>query len=337
MKWTKIRIHATSSHIDALAAWLPDFGIAAVEIIDPQEYAVFLAQDTTAWDYVDDALVNIPADDAACVVCYLPADAQGAQTLVDIKEALPSLSFATRLEMEFVDDADWLEEWKKHFVPIRVGRVTIVPAWDVPPQAEPAINGSPETSPITFVLDPGSAFGTGQHATTYLCVEALQNYVREGHVLLDAGCGSGILSVIGLQLGAAHVTACDIDPSAISSTHKNAALNSVGTIECRAQQSAQGIQSARLEVLHGNIITDKSVRDTVAARKYDVIVANIVADVVIALLPLVPVLLKPGGIFIASGIIDDRAADVHAALPPALSLIADQQREGWHCLVCIHA
>jgi len=316
MEWKKVRIHVTSTHIDALAAWLQDFGIAGVEIIDPQEYAVFLAQDKTAWDYVDDALVNIPTGDAACVVCYLPADTQGAQTLLQIKEALPHLPYAARLEVESVDDTDWLEEWKKHFAPIRAGCVTIVPAWD-----ESLHSQEPKTE-ITFVLDPGSAFGTGQHATTYLCVEALQDYVRPGHVLLDAGCGSGILSVIGLQLGAEFVTACDIDPSAISSTHKNAALN--------------GIDAGCMQVLHGNIITDKSMRDVVAAKQYDVIVANIVADVVIALLPLVPTLLKPGGIFIASGIIDGRAGDVQASLPPDLSLVSNQVREGWHCLVCKH-
>jgi len=341
MKWTKVCIHTASAHIDVLAAWLPDFGIAGVEIIDPQEYAVFLAQDKTAWDYVDDALVNIPTDEASCVVCYLPADAQGAQTLTQMKEALPQLTFDTQLAVESVDDEDWLEEWKKHFAPIRAGRVIIVPAWDASlqgkahsdnvsisdnlsvPEALAADGSAVDAKEITFVLDPGSAFGTGQHATTFLCVQALQDYVQPGYVLLDAGCGSGILSIIGLQLGAARVVACDIDPSAISATYKNAALNQ--------------IDPAHIQVLHGNIITDPSTRDTVTAQQYDIVVANIVADVVIALLPLVPALLKPGGIFIASGIIDDRAADVHAALPSGLFLVSDEKREGWHCLVCARA
>jgi ribosomal protein L11 methyltransferase len=142
--------------------------------------------------------------------------------------------------------------------------------------------------------------------------------------MLDAGCGSGILSVIGLLLGAERVVACDIDPSAVSATRKNAALNPV--------------DASRLMILHGNIITDENMRSDIGKRTYDIIAANIVADVVIALLPFIPALLSKGGFFIASGIIDDRAGDVIAALAGSgLAMVSNKEMDGWFCLVCTHA
>jgi len=315
MEWIKVTAHTTAGHIEPLTALLIDHGVQGVEIIDPREYSVFLEQDKKSWDYVDAALAQLPTDDAACVVFYLSADAPGEAALDIISAALADSVYVLRITSERVNDENWLHEWKKYFTTIRAGRVAIVPAWEDAPQPP---------ADVTFILDPGSAFGTGQHATTFLCVEALQEYVRPDALLLDAGCGSGILAIVGLLLGADKAVACDIDPSAISATHKNAALN--------------GITPSRLQVLHGNLLTDTHLREVVSAQKYDVIVANIVADVVIALLPLVPALLHEGGHFIASGIIDERGADVRDALAPnGLKLVDEQLLDGWHCLVCTHA
>jgi ribosomal protein L11 methyltransferase len=153
-----------------------------------------------------------------------------------------------------------------------------------------------------------------------LCVEALQEKLQLGQALLDAGCGSGILSVIGLLLGADRVVACDIDPAAITATYKNAELNLVDL--------------TRLKVLHGNILTDDAVRSLVFNQTYHVVVANIVADVIIALLPLMPALLSSGGYFIASGIINERASDVLVALPSdGLTLLSNKEKDNWHCMV----
>jgi ribosomal protein L11 methyltransferase len=155
-------------------------------------------------------------------------------------------------------------------------------------------------------------------------VEELQKYLLPGHSMLDAGCGSGILSIVGLLLGADCVVACDVDPTAITATHKNAELNLV--------------DRARLQVLHGNILMDAAMRDVINGRNFHVVVANIVADVIIALLPLLPALLKPGGYFICSGIIDDRVGDVLTALTgTGLALISNKALDGWHCLVCEYA
>jgi ribosomal protein L11 methyltransferase len=313
MKWTKVSVQVSSSDIDKVTGLLLACGISNVEIIDPREYGVFLQQDKQSWDYVDESLVNVPLDGPGFVVFYLSSDTEDEAALPRIKERLEALMF--NVVTECVDDAAWLDEWKKHFAPIHINRVAIVPEWEKAPMPNP-----PE---IVFTLDPGSAFGTGQHATTYLCVEALQEYIKPGHVILDAGCGSGILSVIALQLGAERVVACDIDPSAISATYKNAGLNPVDI--------------SALKVLHGNIITDDKTRAAVSVHEYDVIVANIVADVVIALLPHVPALLKESGFFIASGIIGERAGDVRRVLEGnGLALVNEKEMDGWYCMVCAH-
>ncbi|MCL2499992.1 MAG: 50S ribosomal protein L11 methyltransferase [Defluviitaleaceae bacterium] len=322
MIWTKVSVQVTSAGVELVTGLLLSCGINGVEVVDPREYDAFLQQDKKSWDYVEDWLVNAPAVDCAQVVFYLSADAEGEAALVQIKNRLNELSDSgidagpLTVSTENVDDATWLDEWKKHFEPIRVGRVAIVPVWDTASPLSPA----PE---IVFTLDPGSAFGTGQHATTYLCVEALQEKLLPGQMMLDVGCGSGILSVIGLLLGAKSVVACDIDPSAVSAARRNAELNPVDL--------------NRLQILHGDMIGDDAMRAVIAECKYSVIVANIVADVVIALLPFIPALLEKGGYFIASGIIDERAGDVITALDDhALKLISNKKMDGWHCMVCTH-
>ncbi|MCL2204244.1 MAG: 50S ribosomal protein L11 methyltransferase [Defluviitaleaceae bacterium] len=316
MEWIKVCIATPSADTDLLAELILSWGIAGVEIVDPREYRAFLEQDKSAWDYVDESLVHIPDDGCAQVIFYLCADPDGERTLAEIQAHLTGMGYPAPHTQRVADTA-WLEEWKKHFAPIRVGRVAIVPAWERAQALSPPAE-------ITFTLDPGSAFGTGQHASTFLCVEALQERLQPGQSLLDAGCGSGILSVIGLLLGAARVFACDIDPAAITATRKNAELNPV--------------ELSRLTAVHGNILTEGAVRDSLAGHTFDIIVANIVADVIIALLPLVPALLAKGGYFIASGIIDERGADVLAALADSgLALVSNKEMDGWLCVVCAHA
>ncbi|MCL2189357.1 MAG: 50S ribosomal protein L11 methyltransferase [Defluviitaleaceae bacterium] len=318
MKWTKVSIATRSEETDIVSDLLLSCGISGVEIVDPREFDGFLLQDKKSWDYVDASLLEKQRLGSAYIIFYLAHGEDGSRALEEIKAQLlshvPMLTLA--FSVEHVNDEDWLDEWKKHFAPIRAGKVGIVPAWDRQALSPPA--------EIVFTLDPGSAFGTGQHATTFLCVEALQERLTKGQALLDAGCGSGILAVIGLLLGASDVVACDIDPSAITATHHHVALN--------------GVDSACLQVLHGNIITDAHMADALHGRSFDVIAANIVADVIIPLLPTVAQLLAPNGFFITSGIIDDRAEEVLIAMQAnGLRVISNKALEGWHCLVCVHA
>jgi ribosomal protein L11 methyltransferase len=322
MKWIKASIQTTPAGTEPLSEFLLSHGIAGVEIIDPREFGVFSNQDPSSWDYVDGALLEM--SDAAYVVFYLLADDDGFFALEQIKSELPSLESSPvgvgslALSTERVDDADWLDEWKKYFAPIRIGRVGIVPAWD---------NGFAPLFPppeVTFTLDTGSAFGTGQHATTYLCVQALQDVLVPGQWVLDIGCGSGILSVVGLLLGAGGVCAYDIDPAAVSATRRNAALNPVDV--------------TRLHVAQGNILTDGLILEESPKINFDIIMANIVADVIVALAPKILDLLALGGRFIASGIITGRDGDVASALGAnGLDVIENRVMDGWHCLICKRA
>lgn len=355
MKWTKVKIHTTSQCTEEISAILIDLGIYGVEIVDPQERAAFLSQLSPNWDYVDetlllasDSLQTSPPPEAI-VVFYLGTDSNSLALLSQVREKIRHFSCQSNvisncinssnihpmgsltITTEIVDDQDWLHEWKKHFHPIQIGKVLVVPEWDT----------TNHSSEVIFKIDPGSAFGTGQHTTTMLCIEALQQQLNTGDNVLDIGCGSGILSIISLLLGANNVVACDIDPAAASITKKNAALNMVN-------------QSA-LQVYVGDILTNSTLQSTVLPEnlltssknnslditsnedthnKYDIVIANIVADVIIGLVPLIRNYLKPGGLFIASGIITERLNDVEKALLFAgLNIKEAKTSDGWCCVV----
>jgi ribosomal protein L11 methyltransferase len=205
-----------------------------------------------------------------------------------------------------------LHEWKKHYKPFRVGqRIVIVPIWEEY-EAEPG--------DVVFIIDPGSVFGTGLHQTTRLSIVSLEEYVRPGDMVLDIGCGSGILSVISLLLQADFAFACDFDPAAAIATRDNALRNP--------------IKPGSLQVETGDIFKDTHLRDVIAGRHFDIVVANIVADVVIRLAGFVKQYLKPDGIFIASGIIGERMQEVELALlNNGFTLINNLEQDGWFCLV----
>jgi len=361
VKWTKVKIHTSPQCTEEISGILMEQGIYGVEIIDPQERANFLSQLSPNWDYVDEALLleknsHKASNEApkATVVFYLDTDNNSQALLSQVREKIHQLYFlqsngisktasipsthhtgSPTITTEIVDDQDWLHEWKKHFHPIQIGNVLIVPEWDT----------ASHNSEIIFKIDPGSAFGTGQHATTVLCIEALQQYINSGDAVLDIGCGSGILSIISLLLDAKKVVACDIDPAAVSITKKNAALNPIN-------------QSA-LHVYVGDILTNRKLQSTIALPenmpispksgsaimeipaincdmngKYSIVIANIVADVIIGLVPLIQSYLKPGGLFIASGIITERLNDVINALTCAsINIVETKTSDGWCCVV----
>ena len=321
MEWIKAAVNTTSQGADIIASMLLDLGIPGVEIIDKSEMAEFFDRSSSQWDYIDDALR--PALDewekTASVIFYLGTDRESMALLKQINMELEALKArlassdslgSLALSVETANDQDWLHEWKKYFQPIRIGKVLIVPEWDQ----------DNHKSDIVFTIDPGSAFGTGQHATTALCIEALQEYIRPGSTVLDIGCGSGILSIISLLLGAKQVVGCDIDPTAVEVAKKNAALNP--------------INQSSLQVYSGDVLENTELQAKIGQTKYDIVIANIVADVIIRLSPLVGNLLKPKGLFIASGIITERLDDVKASLAVnRYSLLEVKQAEGWCCVV----
>lgn len=215
-----------------------------------------------------------------------------------------SLRFVVRL----ADDEDWANNWKAYYKPLKIGsRLLVRPSWESLADAE---------GRTVLSLDPGMAFGTGSHHTTRMCLEYLEKIIKNGDALLDLGCGSGILSIAGVLLGAKAALAVDIDPIAEKIAYENAELNGVGR--------------DRYEVRIGDVLTDAALRTGLAARQYEVITANIVASVIIALLPVVPPLLKTGGAFITSGIIRERLDEVKDAIVSnGLTVVETNINEEW--------
>ena len=192
------------------------------------------------------------------------------------------------IEESQTEDVDWVNNWKKYFHQFYVDDVLISPSWEeVKPEDE---------DKMIIHIDPGTAFGTGMHETTQLCIRAIRKYVTEGAEVLDVGCGSGILGMLALKFGAGHSLGTDLDPCAIDATHENMEVN--------------GIRKDQYEVMIGNIIDDTTVQDAVGYEKYDIVAANILAEVLVPLTPVILHQLKPGGIYITSGIIDDKETKV---------------------------
>ena len=211
----------------------------------------------------------------------------------------------------YLEDADWENNWKQFYKPMEIGeRLLVIPEWE---QAKP-------TERVKLILNPGLTFGTGSHATTRLCLQALEKYIRGGEKVLDLGCGSGILSIAALLLGAEDAFACDIDDKCVGVAYENAALNGIGR--------------EHYTVRAGDVLSDKRLAREFGG-DYDIVVANIVADVIIALAPQVRPLLKKGGLFLCSGIIDDRAVEVADALRLAgWAIMEARESEGWFSYLC---
>jgi len=316
LEWNKVVIKTTSAGVEIIVAMLVSEGISGVEIIDQAERAEYFSDTSQNWDYVDDNLRNNNTETSeASIIFYVGTDKECHDLIEKLKSTLKILESTCAvslrplsLDIETVNDQDWLHEWKKHFKPLSIGRVTVVPEWDANHDGD-----------IVFTIDPGSAFGTGQHATTSLCIKALQDYMGQGDKVLDIGCGSGILAIISLLLGAGNVVGCDIDPVAIEVSKKNASLNP--------------INSDLLQLYSGNILTSKELLAKIGTG-FDVITANIVADVIKSLSPHIPNLLTPSGYFIASGIIEERLDEVIESLKANhLKIVDTFTSEGWCCVV----
>ena len=296
MKWNKFRLKTTTEAEDLVSSMLMDLGIEGVEIEDK----VPLTQADKEQMFVD-ILPQIESDDGiAYLSFYLEEEADKDEMLAKVREEFESMrAYANvgegTIEESQTEDLDWVNNWKQYFHQFYVDDILIIPSWEeVKPEDE---------DKMIIHIDPGTAFGTGMHETTQLCIRQLKKHVTEDTRILDVGCGSGILGMLALKFGAAYSVGTDLDPCAIDATYENMEVN--------------GITRDQYEVMIGNIIDDKEVQDKVGYDKYDIVVANILADVLVPLTPVILHQLKKGGVYITSGIIDDKEQTVVEAVKAA--------------------
>lgn len=296
MKWNQFRLKTTTEAEDIVSSMLADLGIEGVQIEDK----IPLTQQDKEQMFVD-ILPDIPEDDGvAYLTFYLDPDLDAGTILAQVREEMEQMRAyvdvgdATIEESE-TEDVDWVNNWKQYFHQFYIDDILVIPSWeDV--KAE-------DSDKLVIHIDPGTAFGTGMHETTQLCIRALRKYVKNGDLVLDVGCGSGILGMLALKFGAGHSIGTDLDPCALDATHENMEVN--------------GIAKDQYEVMIGNIIDDKDVQDAVGYEKYDIVLANILADVLEPLTPVIVHQMKPGAVYITSGIIEDKETVVTEAVKAA--------------------
>ena len=316
MDWLELKIDTSHAGLDAVTDMLEQQGVTGVMIDDEADFQSFLENNRQYWDYVDDDLLA-QKKGVSRVTFYLERNEDAYGTVAAVRMAMSALKkehpeyAPLLLTMADVADEDWENNWKQFYKPMEIGsRLLVVPEWEE--AADP--------TRVKLVLNPGLTFGTGSHATTRLCLTALEKHITGGQTVLDLGCGSGILSIAALLLGADRAVACDIDEKCMDVAYENAALNGVGR--------------DRYTVRWGDVVTDQALRQELGG-PYDVVVANIVADVIKALASTVRPLVKEGGIFLCSGIIDDRAEDVAQCLRDNGWTIAEtRSSEGWFSYLC---
>ena len=316
MNWLELHIETNHAGLEPVETMLSALGIDGVVIDDETEFQDFLENNHQYWDYVDEDLEK-KMQGASRVTFYLAADEEGFAKMGEVRIALQSLKESRSdcgsllLTLENLQDADWENNWKQYYKPMEIGeRLLVIPQW------EKADCGSR----VPLILDPGLTLGTGSHATTQLCLTALEKAVQGGEKVLDLGCGNGILSIAALKLGAASAVAVDIDDKCLDVAYENAALNGIG--------------KDTYTVKVGDVLGDEALRAELGGR-YDIVLANIVADVIIGLAPMVRSLLAPGGLFLCSGIIDDRAEEVAEHLRQAgLEIVTTRSADGWFAYTC---
>lgn len=292
MKWKKFTLTTTTEAVDLISCAFDEIGIECIEIEDN----IPLTEKETKGMFID-ILPELPPDEGiAKVSFYLDDDADVPGMLEKVNEALEELKMFTDLgactiEASETEDKDWINNWKQYFKPFTVDDILIKPTWEAIPEEH--------KDKLLIQIDPGTAFGTGMHETTQLCIRQLRKYTGSDTKVLDVGTGSGILGITALKLGAKEVFGTDLDENAITAVGENLEAN--------------GIPAGLFTVLQGNIIDDKEVQDAAGYEYYDVAVANILADVIIMLQKEIPVHIKKGGIFITSGIINMKEEAVKEA------------------------
>ena len=323
MNWLELHIDTTHAGLEPVETLLSSLGIDGVVIDDETEFQDFLENNHQYWDYVDEDLEK-EMQGKSRLTFYLQADEEGFAKMGEVRIALENLKKTAQgcgtllMTMDSLQDADWENNWKQYYKPMEIGeRLLVIPQWE---QEDPKVRKALEGGRVPLILEPGLTFGTGSHATTRLCLTALEKAVRGGEKVLDLGCGSGILSIAALKLGAASALAVDIDDKCLDVAHENAAMNGIGR--------------DTYTVKVGDILSDEALRAEIGGG-YDVVLANIVADVIIGLGPMVRSLLRENGVFLCSGIIDTRAEEVADKLRQAgLEILDTRSSEGWYAYTC---
>ena len=302
MNWSEVTIETAKAGLDALCAMLTDLGFKGFAIHDPDDFDELMAGRVGHWDYLEEGLAEELTAGAPSITVYIPENAQGTEQMLALRDFLTRLKERGDAEIfgsleisgRDIREEDWANNWKQYFRPLPIGeRLWITPTW----VEEPVPDGR-----TALRIDPGSSFGTGQHDTTKLCLGMLEDCVKPGARVLDIGCGSGILSIGAMLLGASEATAIDIEQNAAEAATENAERN--------------GISLKHYRTICGNILEDAELAERLGTG-YDVVCANIVADILIAMRDLFVRYLKDGGTLLLSGIIDERVDDVLSAMEDA--------------------
>ena len=307
MKWNQFRLKTTTEAEDIVSSMLVDLGIEGVQIEDK----IPLTQSDKEQMFVD-ILPDMPEDDGcAYLTFYLDEEVDKHEMLLKVRQELEEMRSYLNvgdctIEESQTEDVDWVNNWKQYFHQFYIDDILVIPSWE---NVE-----AKDSDKMVIHIDPGTAFGTGMHETTQLCIRQLKKYVTEDTEILDVGCGSGILGMLALKFGAKHSVGTDMDPCAIDATYENMDNN--------------GISRDQYEVMIGNIIDDKEVQDKVGYEKYDIVAANILADVLVPLTPVIIHQLKKGGIYITSGIIEDKEEVVVEAVKKAGLEVLEVNHQG---------
>jgi len=300
MKWIEVKIELNNIINIENAAALSLLNIDDIEIVDAFENMQHIENNKNSWDYIDENLLNLE-NPTSFIKFYLPEITSNDKISEIAAAVAPYGSFSHCI----VED-NWTDAWREHYKPFKIGKnIVIAPIWE---------EYVPQKDDIVFKIEPGHVFGTGQHQSTAMCIELLEEYVKQDAKMLDIGCGSGILGIIAILIGAKHITAVDIDPAAKKVCYENAGYNAVS--------------QNQFNVIIGNILDDSSL----ISGRFNIITANIVAAVIIPLVPIIKELLAQDGIFIASGILDldDKADDVaNALVSHGFSIISTTKKDNW--------
>ncbi len=315
MRWNRLTIRTIEDAEDMIIASLADIGIEGVEIEDKKP----LTEEEKAQMFVD-IMPEGPADDGrASLSFYLDEDADVSAVRKQVEEVLEELrSFMDigegTIEESVTEDKDWINNWKEYFHQFYVDDILVIPSWE---QKKPE-----DADKLTLHIDPGTAFGTGMHETTQLVIRQLKKHVSEGCEVLDVGTGSGILAILALMLGAKHALGTDLDPCAVNAVEENKASNN--------------IPDEAFDLIIGNIIDDQDVQDKAGNDKYDIVTANILADVLVPLTPVIAPCLKKGGVYICSGILTEKEQTVLDAVKSAGLEPVEVTRQGeWSAVTAV--